>query len=286
MEASLKITGLSRRYPGFALEDVSFEVPKGSIVGLIGENGAGKSTTLRAALELIRRDAGQVTFWGQELAAAPDLREDIGVVFDSINFYQTQTPAQVGRIAGAAYRQWDVAAFQRYLERFGIPANKELKTLSKGTKMKLSIAVALSHRPKLLILDEATGGLDPVVRDDILDVFLEFVQDEEHAILISSHITSDLEKIADYIVFLHQGRVLFCKPKDELRYRWGILRCGSAQFERLDRSGVLAFRKEECQWSVLVDDKEAARTRYPNAVVDDATLEEILLLYVKGERAK
>ena len=152
--------------------------------------------------------------------------------------------------------------------------------------MKLCIAVALSHRPKLLILDEATSGLDPVMRDDILDVFLEFVQDEEHSIMISSHITTDLEKVADTITFIHQGKVLFCKAKDELLYHYGIIRCGAAIFDEIYKSEILVYRKEDYQWNVLVADKEKARRRYKNAVVDDAAIDDILLLYVKGERTK
>ena len=150
-------------------------------------------------------------------------------------------------------------------------------------KMKLSIAVALSHHSQLLILDEATSGLDPVVRDDILDMFLEFVQDEGHSILVSSHITSDLEKVADYIVFIHQGKVVFVKPKDELRYQYGVLRCGKAQFEEIDRADMVAWRRQDYEWEVLVADREAARRKYPKAVVDPATIDEIMLLYVKGE---
>ncbi len=153
----------------------------------------------------------------------------------------------MGRILRAAYRRWDDGLYSGCLKRFDLPWDKEIKSLSRGMKVKLSIAAALSHRPRLLILDEATSGLDPVVRDDILEVFLEFVQDDEHAILMSSHITTDLEKIADYITFIHEGRVLFCKPKDELRYRWGVLRCGATQFEALDKSAVLAWRKEDYQ---------------------------------------
>lgn len=208
------------------------------------------------------------------------------VVFDGINFYETLTPAKVGKIAGAAYKQWDGHLFQDYLKRFQLPADKEIKSLSKGMKMKLCIAVALSHNPKLLILDEATSGLDPVMRDDILDVFLEFVQDENHSILMSSHITTDLEKVADYITFIHQGKVLFCKTKDELRYNYGIIRCGAALFDQLDKAEILAYRKDDYQWNVLVADKEKARRKYKNAVVDDATIDDILLLYVKGEQAK
>ena len=186
MDAILRVDNLTKQYADFKLDHVSFSVPKGTIMGLIGENGAGKSTTINAILDLIHKDDGTVTFWGQELSSAKQLKEDIGVVFDGINFYETLTPAKVGKIAGAAYKQWDGHLFQDYLKRFQLPLDKEIKSLSKGMKMKLCIAVALSHKPKLLILDEATSGLDPVMRDDILDVFLEFVQDENHSILMSS----------------------------------------------------------------------------------------------------
>lgn len=255
-------------------------------MGLIGENGAGKSTTINAILDLINKDDGTVTFWGQELSSSKQLKEDIGIVFDGINFYETLTPTKVGKISSAAYKQWDEYLYQDYLKRFQLPTDKEIKTLSKGMKMKLCIAVALSHKPKLLILDEATSGLDPVMRDDILGVFLEFVQDENHSILMSSHITTDLEKVADYITFIHQGNVLFCKTKDELRYHYGIIRCGAAIFDQIDKSEVLAYRKDDYQWNVLIADKEKARRKYKNAVVDDATIDDILLLYVKGEQTR
>lgn len=286
MNAILQVENLTKQYADFKLDHVSFSVPKGTIMGLIGENGAGKSTTINAILDLIHKDDGTVTFWGQELSSTKQIKEDVGVVFDGINFYETLTPAKVGKIAGAAYKQWDGHLFQDYLKRFQLPADKEIKSLSKGMKMKLCIAVALSHNPKLLILDEATSGLDPVMRDDILDVFFEFVQDENHSILMSSHITTDLEKVADYITFIHQGKVLFCKTKDELRYNYGIIRCGAALFDQLDKAEILAYRKDDYQWNVLVADKEKARRKYKNAVVDDATIDDILLLYVKGEQAK
>lgn len=286
MSNILEVEDLTKQYAGFTLDHVSFSVPKGTIMGLIGENGAGKTTTISAILDLIRKDEGTVRFWGQELSSSRQFREDIGVVFDGINFYETLTPAKVGKISGAAYRQWDSSLYRNYLDRFQLPADREIKSMSKGMKMKLCIAIALSHRPKLLILDEATGGLDPVMRDDILDVFLDFVQDEEHSILMSSHITSDLEKIADYITFIHQGKVLFCKTKDELRYRYGIIRCGAAVFDRIDREEILALRKEDYQWNVLVADKEKARKKYKDAIVDDATIDDIMLLYVKGEQKR
>ena len=286
MDNILEVRNLTKQYADFTLDHVSFSIPKGTIMGLIGENGAGKSTTINAILDLIHKDDGTVTFWGQELSSTKQLKEDIGVVFDGINFYETLTAAKVGKISQAAYKQWDDLLYREYLNRFQLPTDKEIKTFSKGMKMKLCIAVALSHRPKLLILDEATSGLDPVMRDDILDVFLEFVQDEEHSIMISSHITTDLEKVADTITFIHQGKVLFCKAKDELLYHYGIIRCGAAIFDEIYKSEILVYRKEDYQWNVLVADKEKARRRYKNAVVDDAAIDDILLLYVKGERTK
>lgn len=286
MDSILQVNNLTKQYDGFKLDHVSFSVPKGAIMGLIGENGAGKSTTINAILDLIHKDEGTVTFWGQELSGSKQLKEDIGVVFDGINFYETLTPAKVGKIGRTAYKQWDAHLYQEYLKRFQLPLDKEIKTLSKGMKMKLCIAFALSHKPKMLILDEATSGLDPVMRDDILEVFLDFVQDETHSILMSSHITTDLEKVADYITFIHQGKVLFCKTKDELRYNYGIIRCGAALFDQLDKDEIRAYRKDDYQWNVLVADKEKAKRKYKNAVVDDATIDDILLLYVKGDQAK
>ena len=277
MDVILQVDNLTKQYSDFKLDNVSFSIPKGTIMGLIGENGAGKSTTINAILDLIKKDGGTVTFWGQELTEnTKQLKEDIGVVFDGINFYETLTPAKIGKISQAAYSQWDVSLYQGYLKRFALPDDKEVKTFSKGMKMKLCIAVALSHHPKLLILDEATSGLDPVMRDDILDVFLDFVQDENHSILMSSHITTDLEKVADYITFIHQGKVLFCKSKDELRYHYGIIRCGAALFDAIDKSEVLAYRKCDYQWDVLVANKDSARRKYKNAIVDDASIDDIL----------
>ena len=286
MDAILQVENLTKQYSGFTLDHVSFSVPKGTIMGLIGENGAGKSTTINAILDLINKDDGTVAFWGQELSSSKQIKENIGVVFDGINFYETLTPAKVGKISSAAYKQWDEHLYKEYLKRFQLPVDKEIKTLSKGMKMKLCIAVALSHKPKLLILDEATSGLDPVMRDDILDIFLEFVQDANHSIMMSSHISTDLEKVADYITFIHQGKVIFSKRKDELRYHYGIIRCGAAVFDQIDKEDVLAYRKEDYQWNVLVAEKEKAKRKYKNAVVDDATIDDILLMYVKGVQAE
>ncbi len=284
----LQVENLTKVYDGFKLDKVSFDVPKGMIVGLIGENGAGKSTTIKGILDLITRDGGNVTFWGKELhEGLPDakaLKEDIGVVFDEIYFCEGLSAAKIGKIAAKAYKQWDDNLYDEYLNRLGLPKKKAIKDFSKGMKMKLSIAIALAHRPKLLILDEATSGLDPIMRDDVLELFLEFVENEEHSILMSSHITTDLEKVADYITFIHKGKVLFNKPKDELRYEYGIIRCGKDAFEKIDKEDILAYRKEEYQWSVLVADKQKAKAKYKDEVVDDATIDEIMLIYVKGDK--
>ncbi len=284
MDEILQIKDLTKSYRNFKLDRVSFSIPKGSIMGLIGENGAGKSTTINAILGLIKKDKGTVRFWGKELDSSKQIKENIGVVFDGINFYETLTPEKVGKICAAAYKQWDSSTYQKFLERFSLSKGKEIKTLSKGMKMKLSIAAALSHRPKLLILDEATSGLDPVMRADILEIFAEFVREGGHSILMSSHITTDLEKVADYITFIHRGKVLFCKRKSELCRDYGMIRCESDLFEKFDRADILAYRREGNQWNILVGDKEMAKNKYKNVVVDTITIEDMLLMYVKGDK--
>ena len=285
MEHALAINGISKQYSRFALQDVSFTVPKGSIVGLIGENGAGKSTVLRCALGLTKTDCGTAAFWGEAQGLTPALKEQIGVVFDGSNFSEELTPARLNRVLRDVYAHWDEPYFLSGLKSMGLPADQKIKVFSKGMKMKLSLLVAFSHHPKLLILDEATSGLDPVMRDDILDLFLDFVQDEENSILVSSHITSDLEKVADYIVFLHQGRVIFNKPKDELLENYGIVKCSAAQLQQLDPQDTLACRRLDHECQALVADRAAAHTKYPKVLVTPATIDEIMLLYIKGETA-
>lgn len=282
MTNALTISDVTKTYPGFMLDHVSFTVPEGCIVGLIGENGAGKSTIINASMGLIAKDEGRIVVLGDE-ALANATKEEIGVVFDGSNFPEMLTPHAIGRIMANIYQHWDAALFEQLLQQFGLP-QKKLKQFSKGMKMKFAITVALSHHPKLLVLDEATSGLDPVVRDDILDMLLDFVQEEDHSVLVSSHITSDLEKIADYIVFLHEGRVAFMEPKDELLERYGILQCSDALYAELDPTDCLRSRRMDYEWQVLVADREAAARKYSKAMVTPATIDEIMLLYVKGEK--
>lgn len=283
MNHALTISGLTKTYPDFVLDHVSFTVPSGSIVGLIGENGAGKSTTIHAALGLIQKEAGHAAILGKEELDA-ETREQIGVVFDGSNYPEILSPKKISRVMKHIYRSWDEPAYLRLLKQFSLPLDKPIRQFSKGMKMKLAITAALSHHSKLLILDEATSGLDPVIRDDILDMLLDFVQDEEHSILISSHITSDLEKIADYIVFIHEGKVVFSKPKDELTEQYGIIKCGAAQFDAIEKSDIIVSRKMDYEWQVLISDRDKMQKKYRDALIVPAAIDEIMLLYIKGEK--
>ena len=285
MNDTLIISGLTKTYKDFMLNGVSFSIPCGSIVGLIGENGAGKSTTINAVLGLIQKEAGSICVLGKE-QLDNEIKEQIGVVFDGNNYPEIFSARKLNRVMKDIYYSWEEHTFLNLLKKFSLPTDKPIKQFSKGMKMKLAIAVALSHNSKLLILDEATSGLDPVIRDDILDILLDFAQDETHSILISSHITTDLEKIADYIVFIHEGQVVFSKPKDELIERYGIIKCGAAQFEALDKSDIIVYRKMDYEWQVLVADRAAMKKKYPKTLIDSVSIDEIMLLYVKGERGK
>lgn len=281
---ALTVSGLTKKYKEFTLSDISFEVPQGTIVGLIGENGAGKSTTINAILGLIHKDRGEISILGSPIEELqPEVKEHIGVVFDGTNFSEELTPKRLNKVLKGIYVSWDEDYFFFLLKKLSLPTAKKIKSFSKGMKAKLSIAVAFAHHPKLLILDEATSGLDPIVRDDILDMFLDFVQDEENSILVSSHITSDLEKVADYIVFIHEGRLIFSKPKDELLESYGIVKCGAAQFDALDKQDIITYRKQDYEWQILVADRRSAEKKYPKAMVIPATIDEIMLLYVRGE---
>lgn len=287
MENILELQNLSKSYAksDFTLDRISFSLPYGSILGFVGENGAGKTTTIGCILNTIRKDSGTVKLFGKEMGDEDtDIREKIGVVYDGDNFPGFWTAGQLSKVMAGLFMNWDQALFQKYMEDFQLPLKQKIKHYSKGMTMKLAIAAALSHHPQLLILDEATSGLDPVMRDDMLDVFLEFVQEENHSILLSSHITSDLEKVADYITFIHRGRIILTAPKDDLVYRYAVMRCRERQFQTVDREDVLAYRKRDTQIDVLVADGREAKRKYKDVVVDHTSVDEIMLLLAKGER--
>lgn len=286
MNHILELENVSKQYKdGFLLDRVSFSLPYGSIMGFVGANGAGKTTTIGCILNTLRKDGGVIRLFGQEMADADTaLRERIGVVCDGDAFPAYLTPEKLGGILQGTYARFDAALYGAHLRAFGLPPRQRVGALSKGMAMKLFIAAALAHHPELLILDEATSGLDPIVRDEMLDTFLDFVQDEKHAILMSSHITSDLERVADYIAFIHAGRILLTARKDDLIYRYGVLRCTADQFAALDAGDILAYRRRDYQTDVLVADREAAARRYPGVLAESAAIDEILLLLTKGER--
>ncbi len=287
MNNILTLNNVNKKYEksDFSIRDISFSLPEGSILGFIGENGAGKSTTMNCILNVLRKDSGKIEIFGKEMSDEDtDIREDIGVVYDSNNFPEHLTAAQLSNIFEKIYRRWDNSCFQEYLKRFGLPRCQKIKTYSRGMSMKLAIAVALSHESKLLILDEATSGLDPIMRDEILDVLLEFVKQENHSILLSSHITSDLEKIADYIVFIHKGEIILNKTKDELIYEYGVIRCSENDFLSISAEDIISHIKRDYQIDILVSDRKLMEKKYKNLIIDNISLDEIMLLMVKGER--
>lgn len=280
MENILEIRNLSKTYQGFHLDNVHFSLPKGCIMGLIGENGAGKSTIIKLILNLICRDSGEVKIFGKDnIEKEKEIKEALGVVLDESNFPEHMKAPFISRVMGNIYKDWDDALFVKYLERFNIPLDKQIKEYSKGMKMKFSIAVALSHGAKLLILDEATSGLDPIIRDEMLDIFLEFIQNEEHSILFSSHIMSDLEKIADYVTVIHKGKFLFSEAKDHLLYEYGILKCSHDEFEKINKDVIIGHRKNQFGVEALVSRKNMDK----NLMIDPAGLEDILLFHIRGE---
>ena len=236
---ALEIRNLSKSYPGFRLENLNLTLPSCCILGLVGENGAGKSTTIKLILDIIRRDGGSITVLGQDNHKnAPLLRQDIGVVLDEPGLPNCLNPAQIGRVMAGVFTNWDSGLYEQYLKQLDLPQNKAFGTFSRGMKMKLSIAVALAHRPKLLILDEPTSWLDPVVRDEVVELFSEFTREESHAVLISSHIVSDLEKLCDYIAFLHKGRLMLCEEKDLLLEEYGLVQCSAQALAELDPDAI------------------------------------------------
>ena len=272
---ALEIRSLQKHRKGFSLDGINLTLPAGCIMGLIGENGAGKTTTIKLMLDMIRKDGGTVRILGKDSAEIS--KEDIGVVLDEVGLPTCLTACQVDKIMSKAYTQWSSDEFFAYLKRLSVPENKAFSALSRGMKMKLGIACALSHKAKLLILDEATSGLDPVVRDEVIDILLDFTRDEEHSVLISSHIVSDLEKICDYIAFLHKGRLMLCEEKDRLYEQYGIIRCDEKTLSAIEPSAVIGKRVSAFGVEAIV-----RRDTVPEGVsIAPVGIEELFIFMVK-----
>lgn len=284
-ENAIEIKNLTKRYDGFTLDNISFSVPKGSIMGFIGQNGAGKSTTINTILNIIKADSGEIRVFGMDTRSADvQIKQDIAAVFDELPFHEQLNAKALDKILRRVFKRWNSEVFFGYLERFQLPVKKKFGQFSKGMKMKLQIAAALSHDAKLLIMDEATTGLDPVVRNEILDIFLEFLQNEEHSILMSSHITSDLEKIADSVTFIDKGRLLLTGYKDDILENHGVIKCSKEDYENIGEGDIISARISDFGVEAMVSDKKAVSRKYSGLVIDPTTLEEIMLFYVNRDK--
>lgn len=274
---AIEIKNLTKKYKGFTLENLNLTIPQGCIMGLIGENGAGKSTAIKSILGIVRPDSGSIEIFGKEPTA--DIMQDIGVVLDEAGLPNEFSIREIQAVMRNSFSNWQDDVFMEYIKKFNLPEKKAFKSFSKGMKMKTSIAVALSHDAKLLILDEPTSGLDPVVRDEIVDIFNEFTRDESHSILISSHIVSDLEKICDYIAFLHDGKLMLCEEKDRLLEQYGFINTTPEVLKELDKSAVIGTKSNRWGVEALID-----REKVPHTFeVKPITIEDLFIFMVKGE---
>lgn len=285
MENVLEIRNLSKKYNEFELKNINLKLPKGMIMGLIGENGAGKSTTIKAILNIINRDCGEIKIFGLDNKENEKVvKEDIGVVLDDSSLSDYLNPVDINKIMKNIYKNWDEKLFFKYMEDFKLPINKLSKDYSSGMKMKLKIATCLSHHPKLLILDEPTSGLDPVARAEILDIFQDFIQDENKGIFVSSHITSDLEHIADYITFISNGEIIFTKTRDELLENCGIVKCSEDEFKSIKSEDYIKYKRNKYEYDVLVENKYEFKKKYEINIIDKPSIDDIMVIYIKGEK--
>ncbi len=278
---ALEIKNLTKSFAGFRLDNLNLTLPRGCIMGIIGENGAGKSTTMKLILDMLHKDSGTVTALGKDNGSNIQLiKEDIGVVMDEVGIPECLTTRQVGKVMKNTFRNWNDAEYSRLLQKLSLPDDKPFKDFSRGMKMKLGIAVALSHRAKLLILDEATSGLDPVVRDEVVEMLSDFTRDENNSILISSHIVSDLEKLCDYVVFLHKGKLLLCEEKDVLLAQYGMVHCTAEQLRELKPEAVKYKKVTPYGAEALV-----LRNAVPTGMhVSPISMEDLFVFIVKGAR--
>ena len=280
---AIELSHINKSFGDFAIRDLNLTVPSGTICGLVGENGAGKSTTIRLLMGVLRPDSGTASVLGADVSSPEfrDVKEDVGVVLDEAYFPESLNAVQVGKIMAATYRRWDQRLYDSYLKRFDLPEKKQFKDFSRGMRMKLAIAVALSHQPKLLVLDEATAGLDPIVRDEVLDIFNEFTREEDHSILISSHILSDLEKLCDYIAFIHKGDLLFCEEKDQLLEQYGIFEDSRENLDCLQPEAIVAREESRYGGVRALVKRDLAPTGFR---LEKPTVEDVVLFLVKGAK--
>ncbi len=284
-ENAIEIRDLTVRYDGFTLDHINFDVAKGSIMGFIGQNGAGKTTTIKSLLNIIKRDEGNIKMLGLDnIKDEYAIKEQLSAVFDELPFDDQLNAKDLNFILRDVYREWDSNLFKNYLERFNLPMKKKFGDFSKGMKMKLQIAAALSHNAKLLVMDEATTGLDPVVRNECLDMFLEYLQDENHSILMSSHITSDLEKVADSVTFINKGKILLTGYKDDVLDTHGVIKCKKSDYKEIEPADIVSARITDYGAEIMVSDKAMCRNKYSGLALDNTTLEEIMLYYVNAEK--
>ena len=286
MKNAIEINHLIKKYDSkFQLGEINLKMPSGTIIGLIGENGAGKTTLIKSILNILHIDKGSIKIFDKDYQKEENqIKEDIGVVLDNIFFPEILNVKDIDSIMKDTYKNWDSDLYFKYLRDFNLPKDKQIKTYSKGMRKKLEIAASLSHHPKLLILDEPTSGLDPIARNEVIDIFRDFIQNEECGVLLSSHITSDLEHIADYITFINDGEIILSKTKDELIEQYGIVKCTESEFKKVDKQDYIKYKKTKYECELLVENKNEFKKKYNINTVDKISLEDLMVLMVKGEK--
>ena len=283
MDNAVEIRGLCKSFGSFGIRDLDLDIPRGYVVGLIGENGAGKTTLIKCITGANIPDSGEVRLFGSQERDGSEGR--LGVVFDECHFFQQMNGEQIGKLMSSLFANWDDARYRTLMNDFGIPLDKRIKDYSRGMRMRIQVAVALSHSPDLVIMDEATAGMDPAARDEFLDLVMEYMQDESHTVLMSSHITSDLERIADYIVFIHQGRIVMNGPKDEILENYGIVKGSESAVLAVGRENIVSVKRDQFSTSALVRDRQGVAEAYPELVVDPASLDDIMVMVIRGDAA-
>lgn len=282
---AIEIKSIKKTYKDFKLDINNLKVPSGTITGLIGENGAGKTTLIKSILGIIKSDCKNLKIFNKDYKENEnEIKDDIGLVLDNAFFPELLNAKDINTIMKGIYKNWDEKLFFKYLKEFNLSCAKEIKSLSCGMKKKLEIITALSHHPKLLILDEPTSGLDPVARGEVLDILLKFIKDENHTVLLSTHITTDLEHTSDQIIFIDDGKIVLDEQKDNVINDYGILKCDHSYFDKISKNDVLAYKKNKYNTDVLIKDKERLKKKYKDVIIDNVTLEDLMILMIKGDK--